>query len=93
MNLRDHEAWELKPRRLTAEEIENPEKVIEEFFQIAHLPQVRWMLWESMKTMITGTYTNLKGRERTNLIYFYEQIEKLVEVAHVIFERDKRHAD
>jgi hypothetical protein len=83
-----HEAWEMKPRKLSVEEIENPEKVIEEFFQYAHLPQVRWYFWEGMKTLITGTFSNLRSRDRSNLIYFYEQIEKLIEVVHVIHEKN-----
>jgi hypothetical protein len=82
-----HEAWEMKPRKLTAEEIECPEKVIDDFFQFAHLPQVRLYMWEGMKTMVTGSYTELKSRERLNLIYFYEQIEKLIEVIHVMYEK------
>ena len=89
MTLREQEAWEMKPRRLTAEEIENPEKVIGEFFQFAHLPHVRHLMWEGMKTLVTGNFVNLRSRERTSLIYFYEQIEKLVEVAHVIYEKEK----
>jgi hypothetical protein len=84
-----HEAWEMKPRKLSTEEIDNPEKVIDEFFQIAHLPQVRAYLWDLMKTMVTGTFSNLKSRERTKLIYFYEQMEKLIEVAHVLHQRKR----
>ncbi len=89
MTNEDHGAWELKPRKLTPEEMECPDKVIEEFFQYAHLPQVRWYLWEFLKTMVTGTYVQLKSRERANLIYFYEQIERLVEAAHVMYEQGK----
>jgi hypothetical protein len=87
MTLREQEAWEMKPRKLTQEEIENPEMVIEAFFHYAHLPEVRWFMWEGMKTMITGSYGQLRSRERSNLIYFYEQVEKILEVAHVIYER------
>jgi hypothetical protein len=85
-----HEAWEMKPRKLTPEEIEQPGKVLEDFFQYAHLPQLRSFLWEAMKTMVTGNFAQLKCRERMNLIYFYEQVEKLVEVAHVMHEAGKR---
>jgi hypothetical protein len=88
-SLDHHEAWEMKPRKLSIEEIEHPEKVIEEFFEYAHLPQVRWYLWEGLKTMITGSYAHQKSRDRSSLIYFYEQIEKLIEVTHVIHERKK----
>lgn len=85
-----HEAWEMKPRKLSTEEIENPEKVIDDFFQIAHLPQVREYMWEMMKTLVTGTFTSLKSRERTRLLYFYEQMEKLVEVVHVLHQRNHK---
>jgi hypothetical protein len=84
-----HEAWEMKPRKLTIEETENPQKVIDEFFQYASLPDVRWLLWEGTKTLVTGTFHQMKCRERCNLIYFYEQLEKLVEVNHVIYEKQK----
>ena len=87
-----HEAWELKPRKLTIEETENPYKVIDEFFQYATLPDVRWFLWEGTKTLVTGTFHQLRSRERCNLIYFYEQIEKLVEINHIIYEKQKNKA-
>lgn len=85
------EAWEMKPRKLSAEEIENPEKVISEFFEIAHLPQVRGCLWELMRTLVTGTFSNLRSKDRSRLVYFYEQMEKLVEVAHVLHERTNKN--
>ncbi|MBA4167444.1 MAG: hypothetical protein H0X41_07880 [Chitinophagaceae bacterium] len=80
----DHEAWEMNPRKLTPDEIEHPEQVIEEFFQYAQLPQVRWIMWEGIKTLVTGSFIHLKPRERASLIYFYEQMEKLIEVVHVM---------
>lgn len=84
-----HEAWEMNPRKLSTEEIENPGKVIEDFFKVSHLPGMRSSLWELMKTMVTGTFSNLKSRERARLIYFYEQVEKLIEAAHVLHEKNK----
>jgi hypothetical protein len=92
MTMPDHEAWEMKPRKLTPEEIENPEKVVEDFFQYAQLPEVRWIMWEGVKTMVTGNFANLKTRERTSLIYFYEQVEKLIEGVHVM-HRKKTHCN
>lgn len=89
MRLNDYqEAWEMKPRKLSIEEIEQPEAVIAEFFQYAHLPQVRYYLWELMKTAVTGSFPHLKFRERTNLLYFYEQLEKLIESVHVMQEKN-----
>lgn len=84
------EAWEMHPRKLTVEEIENPEKVIEDFFQYAQLPEIRWIMWESVKTLVTGSFTHLKSRERSSLIYFYEQMEKLIECVHVMHSKKAR---
>lgn len=82
-----YDEGELRPRKLTVEEIENPEQVIEEFFDYARLPHVRSYLWEMFKTMISCDYPKLKRRERSNLIYFYEKIEKVIEAVHLIYER------
>lgn len=87
MTMPEHEAWEMQPRKLTVDEVENPEKVIKDFFQYAQLPQVRWILWEGMKTMVTGGFAHLRSRDRASLIYFYEQMEKLIEGVHVIHSR------
>ena len=88
MNAMDHqEAWEMKPRKLSVAEIEHPEKVVDEFFQFAHLPQVRWYMWELMKTLVSGNFGDLDERERISLLCFYEQMEKLVEGVHVMHQR------
>lgn len=83
------EAWELKPRGLTIDESENPEHAIRDIFEYATLPQLRWQLWEAAKTLVAGDFHHLKTRDRSGLIYFYEQMERLIEVAHVIHEQNK----
>jgi hypothetical protein len=87
--LDQHEAWEMKPRKLTPEEVERPEMVIEELFEYATLPELRWQLWEGTKAMITGTFNSMKGKERCRLLFFFEQIERLIEVTHVMHEARK----
>lgn len=81
------EAWEMKPRQLSFEEIESPEKVIHGFFGYAQLPQARAYLWESMKTLVTGNFGQLRSRDRSSLIFFFEQLGKLIEGAHVMYEK------
>lgn len=89
MSENDYPEWELKPRRLNYEEMENPLLAIHDFFSYGHLPEIRQHLWEMLKAMVTGNYCNLlTRRERSNLIYFYEQLEKLVEAAHVIHKNN-----
>jgi hypothetical protein len=89
MSLQDYASHELMPRKLTEEEHKNPLLVIEGFFDYAHLPQVREMLWEILKTLVTGNYSTLSQNEQANLFYFLEQLERLVEASHLIRQKKK----
>lgn len=78
------------PQKLTPAEIDNPHQVIYELFDFAHLPRIRELLWEFFKTTVTGNYSHdLHRRERELLVTIYEKIEKLVEAAHIINEKQK----
>jgi HEPN domain-containing protein len=78
------------PQNLTQVEIDNPHQVIYELFDFAHLPRIRELLWEFFKTAVTGNYSHdLHRRERELLVTMYEKIEKLVEAAHIINEKQK----
>lgn len=78
---------EFRPRKLSAEEIAHPDQVVEDFFDYANMPQVRGFLWEIFKTMVSCSYPGLKRREKASLIYFYEQVEKLLEAIHVMHDQ------
>ncbi|OQP58696.1 hypothetical protein A3860_39495, partial [Niastella vici] len=55
-----------------------------------HLPRIRELLWEFFKTTVIGNYTHdLHRRDRELLVTIYEKIEKLVEAAHIINEKQK----
>ena len=84
MSLENYPKHEFSPRNLTVQEIANPYEIINALFDFAHLPQIRELLREVFNVMITGTWSNLSGSERSDLIYFYERIEKLVEASHLI---------
>jgi hypothetical protein len=88
MRFGTHEVWGRFPRKLTGQEAEHPEMVIDEFFEFANLSEVRWYMWEMMTAMVTGTYNQLKKRERSNLLYFYERVEKLIEGIHVMYDKN-----
>lgn len=88
MPLQDYPSWELKPRKLSPEETEDPLLVIQDFFTYAHLPEIREQLWEMLKTMVTGGYCHvLKRQERADLMHFYEKLEKLIEAAHLLYKK------
>lgn len=41
---------------VNSNEINNPLSVIQDFFSFAHLPEVREILWLSLKTNVTGAF-------------------------------------
>jgi len=85
MPLSDYPYWELKPRKLSKEEMENPMLALHDFYSYSHLPAVRESLWELLRTTVAGNYcSSLDRRERCDLLYFYEQLEKLIEATHVL---------
>jgi hypothetical protein len=81
----DYPRWELHPRKLTESEAADPNLVIQSFFDYASLPQVREQLWLFLETMVTGSFNkDCSKEERIELLYFFQQLEKLIEAAHVI---------
>lgn len=93
MPLQDYPSWELKPRHLSREEMEQPMQVIHDFFSYGHLPEIRDQLWELLKTTITGNYCKtLSRRERSDILYFYERLEKLVEAIHLVSQQQADEA-
>lgn len=76
---------------LSSKEIADPQLVIDEFFDFAHLPEVRELLWEWLKVTVTGTYhKELNTSERTTILTLYEKLSKLVEAAHILHTAPKR---
>lgn len=65
----------------TLEEIAKPQLVIDRLFANTHLPALREGLWQWLKLSDTGTYNPL---ERANLVYLYEEMERLVEAVWVM---------
>ncbi|MBW0177778.1 hypothetical protein [Sediminibacterium sp.] len=71
---------------LTREEINNPQLVLAELFDFAHLPELKIMLWDWLKTTVTGSYNKtLTNRERAAILLLYEYMEKLLEANHLLY--------
>lgn len=76
---------------LSSKEIADPQLVIDELFDFAHLPEIRELLWEWLKVTVTGTYhKELNASERSTILTLYEKLSKLVEAAHVMHTNPKR---
>jgi len=77
--------------KLTEEEIADPLLVLQDFFSFGHLPDVRQMLWDWLRATVTGTFPKeLDRRERNEILYLYEYLERLIEAAHLINEQRKK---
>lgn len=90
MSLRDYSPCELEPRKLSKEEIADPYEVIHDFFSFAHLPSIRNHLWELLRLTVSGSYHKQSRINRTNVLFFYEKLETLVEAVHIIHQRTKK---
>lgn len=91
MNMSGYPEWEKQSRLLTKEEIDNPHLVIEELFDFAHLPEIRNLLWEWLKTTVTGDFNeSLDAREKSSLLFLYEKIQKLIEASHILLQIQRK---
>jgi hypothetical protein len=76
---------------LTREEINNPQLVLAELFDFAHLPELKKMLWNWLKTTVTGSYNKtLTNRERAAILLLYEYMEKLLEANHLLHTEQQK---
>lgn len=73
------------PSPLSQTEIADPQLVIDDLFDFAHLPDIRELMWEWLKVTVAGTYQKeLSSSERSAILSLYEHLTRLVEAAHVI---------
>lgn len=61
----------------------SPQLILREFCKDYHLHEVKEMLWEWLTTALSKQHTIYDvGKERSNLIFFYEKISVLVEAVY-----------
>ncbi|HCL04660.1 MAG TPA: hypothetical protein DHW64_01250 [Chitinophagaceae bacterium] len=76
---------------LTKEEMNNPQLVLAELFDFAHLPELKMMLWEWLKATVTGSYNKtLSKKEKASILLLYEYMEKLLEANHLLHIEQKK---
>lgn len=80
-----HPQWFNQPLRLSEEEKQNPALVLDAFFECYHLNEVRELLWNWLVEVISSAHgISNDPHERNNHVYFYEQLEALVECAYIM---------
>jgi hypothetical protein len=78
---------------LTKEEMNNPQLVLAELFDFAHLPELKMMLWEWLKATVTGSYNKtLSKKEKASILLLYEYMEKLLE-ANLLLHIEQKKQD
>ena len=79
------------PQNLRAEHIKDPYLILYEFFDHSELPRIRSTFWEFFKATVTGKFNKESYKYvRVSIVELYEQIQKLIEAAHLINEDYKK---
>lgn len=80
-----HPQWHDQPLRLSKEQMKNPALIFDDFFDSFHLNDVREILWDWMVEVVSSPRSiSNEPRQRNNHIFFYENIEILIEAAFML---------
>lgn len=80
------------PLRLTPEEMDDPFKVFEDFFGDFDLEEVREVIWLFISNLLCLSDDDLPDDlDRSMLLHYSEQIDKLVEASFLICVRFNKH--
>ncbi|MDF2189823.1 hypothetical protein [Paraflavitalea sp. CAU 1676] len=77
-----------QPWRLSKEEQKDPQAVLSEFFINYHLNDLREVLWEWLCSGLCHDESWFQeGLHRSNLIFLYENLEKLAEASYLLYRK------
>jgi hypothetical protein len=70
---------------------EKPNEVIKNFFSAYELSEIRQYLWNMVEVSITTDNRIFdEARDRENLMWFYSQLEELIEAAYLLSKRKSK---
>lgn len=76
--------------QLGREEKANPLLVVHDFCNGYHFHEVKQILWDWLVTAMSKNHSIYDvGKERSNLIFFYEKLSALVEAAYLIHQKQQ----
>jgi hypothetical protein len=74
-----------QPLRLTPDQTQNPNLVLDDFFECYHLKEVREIMWQWLTSAVSSPGSHVDDHhERNNYMFFYEKMEALVEAAWIM---------
>ncbi len=77
--------WHSQPLRLTPTQTQNPNLVLNDFFECYHLHEVREIMWQWVTEAVSSPHSRSNDpHERNNYLFFYEKMESLVEAAWIM---------
>lgn len=75
---------------LSKEEKQNPQIVIDAFFDGFHLMEVRKQMWDWLCSALGNQNSwHETGFERGNLLFLYENLQKLTEAAYILHQKEQ----
>jgi hypothetical protein len=75
------------PRKLKEEQIKNPETVIANLFENWSLEDIRALMHDIVIQAVCFDYNGLATLSRSDMVWFCEQIEMLIEAVFIIHQR------
>jgi hypothetical protein len=83
-----------RPVKLTPEQMEKPILVLRNFFQEAHLPEIRETLWKLVESVLSMKNAGFDdAEERSHLLWFYRELETMIEAAFLLCEKAPYNED
>ncbi len=87
----DFPEWQYKPFWLNKEEIDQPQDVLQQFFETYSLPVCRTNLWELLTGFMNSEQADDMDRnERSDMLYFYRGLSELIEVSNLMAHKAAR---
>jgi hypothetical protein len=84
----NHSEQSNRPLKLSPEQVEKPISVLRNFFQDAHLPEIRETLWKLVESVLSAKNAGFdEAEERSHLLWFYRELEIMIEAAFLLCEK------
>jgi hypothetical protein len=81
----NHHLYYNLPLRLSPAQTQNPNLVLDDFFEYYHLNEVREIMWQWLTEVVSSPRDSANDpHERNNHMFFYEKMESLVEAAWIL---------